>query len=254
MQLQPHMPLETASKLATLLQGDGVITVAEYQAAFPTITVELRRQVRDKTGQSLPSLGMARMTEDEARVHTHFPVYGTTTPQLVRASVEDTDNEDDTWSPGDFITLTFDMPTNRAAEAGDKAFVDRLFRIEPSIGTDYSGEWLGANPNREPTTTPSPTLPLTLTPTLPQASGRPTASSASRRSTRWAASSCCATTPAVARTRPPTPRSQARCAIAARPRAPLSRARRWWGSATPGRRCSRDSRWPNPNPSANPSG
>ena len=141
-QLQPHMPVETASKLATLLQGDGVITVAEYQAAFPTITVEMRRQVRDKTGQSLPSLGMARMTEDEARVHTHFPVYGTTTPQLVRASVEDTDNKDDTWSPGDFITLTFDMPTNRAAEAGDKAFVDRLFRIEPSIGTDYSGEWV----------------------------------------------------------------------------------------------------------------
>jgi hypothetical protein len=29
-------------------------------------------------------------------------------------------------SAGDFITLTFDMPTDRAAARGDKAFVDRL--------------------------------------------------------------------------------------------------------------------------------
>ena len=33
------------------------------------------------------------------------------------------------------------MPTDRAAARGDKAFVDRLFRIQPPIGADYSGEW-----------------------------------------------------------------------------------------------------------------
>jgi len=33
------------------------------------------------------------------------------------------------------------MPTDRAAWTGDKAFVDRLFRIQPPIGADYSGEW-----------------------------------------------------------------------------------------------------------------
>ena len=140
--------------------------------------------MRDATGTSLPSLGMARMTAAEARLHAHFPVYGDITPRIASASVEDTDNADDVWSPGDFLTINFDMPTDRAAWTGDKAFVDRLFRIQPPIGADYSGEWLGANPNRDPTTTPSPTLLLTLTLTLPQASGRPTASSASRRSTR----------------------------------------------------------------------
>ena len=33
------------------------------------------------------------------------------------------------------------MPTDRAAARGDKSFVDRLFRLEPTIGADYSGEW-----------------------------------------------------------------------------------------------------------------
>ena len=86
----------------------------------------MRREVRDATGASLPSLGMARMTEAEARLHAHFPVYGGRTPRIASASVEDTDNADDVWSAGDFITLTFDMPTDRAAARGDKAFVDRL--------------------------------------------------------------------------------------------------------------------------------
>ena len=62
-------------------------------------------------------------------------------PRIASASVEDTDNADEVWSAGDFITLTFDMPTDRAAARGDKAFVDRLFRIQPPIGADYSGEW-----------------------------------------------------------------------------------------------------------------
>ena len=74
-------------------------------------------------------------------MHAHFPVYGDRTPRIASASVEDTDNADDVWSSGDFITLTFDMPTDRAAARGDKAFVDRLFRIQPPIGADYSGEW-----------------------------------------------------------------------------------------------------------------
>ena len=46
------------------------------------------------------------------------------------------------WSAGDFITVSFDMATDRAASAGDKAFVDRLLRIDPPLGTDYSGEWV----------------------------------------------------------------------------------------------------------------
>ena len=42
---------------------------------------------------------------------------------------------------GDIITISFSHGTDLAAVEGDKAFVDRLFSFEPSIGTDYSGTW-----------------------------------------------------------------------------------------------------------------
>lgn len=139
--LAPFLPVAAAATLSELLLGDGLVSVAEFREAFKTVSVAVRRQVRDATGASLPSLGMARQTADEARLHAHFPVYDPRTPRIAAATVEDTDNADDVWSAGDFIKLTFDMPTDLAAARGDRAFVDRLFRIEPPIGADYSGEW-----------------------------------------------------------------------------------------------------------------
>ena len=75
------------------------------------------------------------MTAAEARLHAAFPVYGGVTPAIANATAEDRDNADGQWSAGDFITVSFDMATDRAASAGDKAFVDRLLRIDPPLGT-----------------------------------------------------------------------------------------------------------------------
>ena len=67
--LTPTLTIPLTPALAPTLQalrlGDDMdlVSVAEFKAAFETVHVTVRREVRDATGTSLASLGMARMTE-----------------------------------------------------------------------------------------------------------------------------------------------------------------------------------------------
>ena len=85
---------------------------------------------------------------------------GVTAPTIVRAVLSDPDNADSVLSPGDTLTIAFDMETNRASDAGDgggvggidlatlagdRTLVDALFSFSHSLGTRYHGKWLDAS-------------------------------------------------------------------------------------------------------------
>ena len=95
-------------------------------------------QVRDKDGLSLSSTGMAPATaaEDAAR----FTVRASSTRSSLGLSTPPprTTRADGVYGRGDVLKVVFDLPTDHGAVSGDKAFVDRLFKIEPPIGADYS--------------------------------------------------------------------------------------------------------------------
>ena len=57
------------------------------------------------------------------------------TPSIVSVVAGDFDNGDDVYGVGDTITVRFDKSTDLAANGGAKAFVDRLLRFDPPIGT-----------------------------------------------------------------------------------------------------------------------
>ena len=61
--------------------------------------------MRDATGRSQPSLGMANATADEARLRSLFPIYDPITPRIVNVTVEDLDNGDSGYGVGDTITV-----------------------------------------------------------------------------------------------------------------------------------------------------
>ena len=44
-ELAPFVPIEAAATLAALLMDDGIVSVAEFKAAFETVSVTVRRQV-----------------------------------------------------------------------------------------------------------------------------------------------------------------------------------------------------------------
>ena len=106
-----------------------------------TIQVDVRREVRDKEGLSLSSTGMAPATAAEDAARFTVRVFDEIVPRIVNATAEDYDNADGVYGRGDVLKVVFDLPTDHGAVSGDKAFVDRLFKIEPPIGADYSGEW-----------------------------------------------------------------------------------------------------------------
>ena len=69
-------------------------------------------------------------------------MYDGTTPYIVDVTAEDFDHGDTVYGTGDSITTTFSGPTDRGAKSGGKAFVDRLFRFDPTLGADYCGAWV----------------------------------------------------------------------------------------------------------------
>lgn len=121
--------------VATVLAGVPIV------ASDDSITVTLVADVRDSTSQSRPSVGMANATEDEKKLRSFFPVFDDTMPYIVNVSAEDYDNGDSVYGEGDIITITYNYRTDRGAYMGNKDFVDRLFRFDPPLGTDYTGEW-----------------------------------------------------------------------------------------------------------------
>ena len=106
------------------------------------VSVNVHMPLRDATSRSRPSKGMATATADEAALRSRFPVYNAITPIIVNVTAEDPDNGDATFGTGDVIRVHFSVRTDRGANKGPKAFVDRLFRFDPPIGTDYTGAWL----------------------------------------------------------------------------------------------------------------
>jgi hypothetical protein len=169
--------------------SDGSISQAEFRAGFARVRVTLNAELRDASSRSLPSLGMAPRTAEEALHRSVYRVYDDPTPRIVNVSAEDADNADTVYGVGDIITVTFSHSTDRAETSGGKPFTDRIFScaraepeppnrrpagkeglqtrpsfaaraarrvavrlltarapparsFEPSIGTDYSGEWL----------------------------------------------------------------------------------------------------------------
>ena len=59
-------------------------------------------------------------------------------PKLLSAMADDPDQGDYIYSAGDTVTIAFDRSTDRGggATSGNKAFVDRLLRFDPPIGTE----------------------------------------------------------------------------------------------------------------------
>ena len=72
-------------------------------------------------------------------------------PRVLSWVAEDADNGDPSFSPGDTLTVTFDMRTAVTdAElleptGGGKAYVDALLEFSSSLGLDYSGHWSDAS-------------------------------------------------------------------------------------------------------------
>ena len=63
------------------------------------------------------------------------------TPEIVSVVADDPDNEDQVYSSGDTITITFNADTDQPTVA-TKSDLDRIFIFDPPLGTDYAGEWL----------------------------------------------------------------------------------------------------------------
>ena len=73
---------------------------------------------------------------------------GVTSPVIVTARLADPDNGDTMLSQGDTLTVVFDMHTNQGGEglltrAGSRVLVDKLFAFSHSLGSRYTGRWLG---------------------------------------------------------------------------------------------------------------
>ena len=133
-----HTPPRPSSHSQVLSSSEAQSAVA---ASTQKLAVELNTQIRDRASRSRASRGMAPATNDEAELRSRFPVFEPITPYIVNVTAEDYDNADSVFGAGDTITVRFNQPTNLGAAAGEKAFVDRLFRFDPPIGTDYTGEW-----------------------------------------------------------------------------------------------------------------
>ena len=57
----------------------------------------------------------------------------------------DVDNGDISYGVGDSLTISFDGRTNLGADAGGMDFVDAIFDMQPSLGSDYNGYWQDAS-------------------------------------------------------------------------------------------------------------
>ena len=66
---------------------------------------------------------------------------------ILKVDIIDPDDGDAVPSAGDTVTVTFDRTTNRGGAANNipdpntKAFVDFYWNFNPSIGTDYRGQF-----------------------------------------------------------------------------------------------------------------
>ena len=120
---------------------DGAVSEGEWREGYANVTVALLAELRDATSRSRVSRGMAPHTPDEARLRSRFPLYEPVVPEIVNVTAEDPDNGDDVFGAGDVLRVHFAQATNRGANSGGKAFVDRLLAFEPPIGASYSGAW-----------------------------------------------------------------------------------------------------------------
>ena len=120
---------------------DNWLYASEWAAYYAQLSVTLNSELRDVTSLSRASRGMAPATNDESRLRSLFPVYESTTPNIINVTAEDVDQGDSVYGMGDVLRVTFNMPTDRGAVTGSRAFVDRLLRFDPPIGTDYTGAW-----------------------------------------------------------------------------------------------------------------
>lgn len=62
-------------------------------------------------------------------------------PEAQSVIARDPDNSGLGFEPGDTLTMSFSLPTNRDTASGAKIYVDSLFTFDPPVGDDYSGEW-----------------------------------------------------------------------------------------------------------------
>ena len=63
------------------------------------------------------------------------------TPAATAFVARDPDNSERGYGPGDTLSLSFSLPTNRDSSSPSRAYVDSLFAFSPQFGDDYSGAW-----------------------------------------------------------------------------------------------------------------